>query len=193
MSTGDEEVRVDTNIRAAVCYYSRTGNTRRVAEHIHRALEDGEVGSALLEIKPELELDYLDYELVFLGAPVYGFLPPEPVSAFLRDTQRRANRVVPGAPERPGHAAVVFCTYGGGHTGVREAVPTLKYMGQFLEHQGVRVVDEWAVVGENRDADDAYNRAGRIGSIAGRPNDHDLQEIYQRTRGLLLRLSSWFA
>jgi hypothetical protein len=65
-------------------------------------------------------------------------------------------------------------------------------MGQFLEHQGVPVVDEWAVVGENRDADEAYNRGGRIGNIAGRPNEHDLREIYERTRGLLLRLSNRF-
>lgn len=180
------------DIRAVVCYYSRSGNTRSVAQQIHKALADAKANSTLLEISPELEIDYLDYQLVFVGAPVYGFLPPEPVSTFLRDTQRRTNRVVPGAPERPGHAAVVFCTYGGGHTGIREAVPTLKYMGQFLEHQGVRVVDEWAVVGQNRDADDAYNQAGRIGSVVGRPNDHDLQEVYERTRGLLLRLSNWF-
>jgi hypothetical protein len=65
-------------------------------------------------------------------------------------------------------------------------------MGQFLEHQGVRVIDEWAVVGENRDADAEYNHAGRIGSVSGRPNDHDLREVYERTRGLLLRLSTWF-
>jgi hypothetical protein len=90
--------------------------------------------------------------------------------------------------ERPGHAAVVFCTYGGGHTGVREATPTLGYIGQHFEHAGIRVVAEWPVVGEFRKAGEDYNKTGRLGDISGRPNENDLREIAGRTYGVLKQL-----
>jgi hypothetical protein len=107
---------------------------------------------------------------------------------FLRKLRRRAANL-PAAPEKPGHFAVMFCTYGGGHTGIGEAIPLLKYMGQVFEHEGIRVVEEWPVVGEFPGINDPdYNTAGRLGDNTGRPNDSDLRIIAGQVSGLLRRL-----
>jgi hypothetical protein len=83
----------------------------------------------------------------------------------------------------------MVCTYGGGHTGYNEVIPALKYMGQFFEHMGIRVVDEWGIVGFFRDVEDPnYNTDGRIGNITGRPDERDLAEVKGRVTGLLHRL-----
>lgn len=177
--------------QALVLYWSHGGNTRDVAETIHAALqEDGRMASTLFEIAKDRSVRYDDYDLIFLGSPVYMFLPPPEVIQFLKDQQRIGRPVVAGAPEQPGKAAVVFCTYGGGHTGEREAIPTLKYLGQFLEHQGIRVAGEWAIVGDFPDVQDSeYRTAGRLGDITGRPADAELEAVAGRVAGLLRQLN----
>jgi len=174
--------------KAVVLYWSKGGNTKKVAETIHRSLNNLGISSQLLEITPDLEVNYLDFHLVFIGAPVYSFLPPEPVTDFLKKRRSKGTKILPAAPELSGHFAVVFCTYGGGHTGIREALPLLKYVGQFFEHAGIRVVDEWDVVGEFPGADAGYNAAGRLGDITERPNENDLNDVAGKVIGLLRRL-----
>ncbi len=179
----------DEPLRALVLYWSAGGNTRKVAQAIHGALRGAGVEADLHEVAPDLDVDMYGWPLVFVGAPVYHFLPPKPVQEFLHAQQRSRAEVEPSAPHRPGRFGVVFCTYGGPHTGVREAVPCLKYMGQFLEHGGVPVVDEWAVVGEFHEArQEPMNLMGRFGDIHGRPNASDLAEVRGRVEGLLRRL-----
>lgn len=174
---------------ALTLYWSKNGNTGKVAEKIHLTLIDAGLNSDLLEITEELEVEYLDYSLVFIGVPVYSNLPPEPAIKFLQQMKSRGVDILPGAPEKPGIGSVVFCTYGGGHTGFNEALPCLKYMGQFLEHEGIRVIDEWAVLGSFPEADREYNETGRSGTIVDRPNENDLLDIEGKVRGLLKRMS----
>ncbi|MFP3937665.1 MAG: flavodoxin family protein [Phycisphaerae bacterium] len=174
--------------KALTLYFSAGGNTRKVAEVIDEKLRELGVESRLENIDEQPDVDYFDYQLVFVGAPVYAYLPPEQVTAFLKACQKKAE-VLPAAPEKPGHFAVTFCTYGGPHSGPREAVPALKYMGQFFEHAGIRVVDEWAVVGEfHAEKRKPMNIAGRLGDITNRPNEADLADIRGRVLGLLRRL-----
>jgi hypothetical protein len=136
-----------------------------------------------------MEVEYLDYNLIFLGAPVYENLSPKPVLSFLRRNRRRDGvDLIASAPEKPGVAAVPFCTYGGGHTGYTEADPMLKHIGQYFEHEGIRVVDYLAVVGVFPEADVSYNTEGRFGEIRQRPDEHDLDEVAGRVRGTLRRL-----
>ena len=173
--------------RALTLYWSAGGNTRKVAEAIQKALTAAGVEATLHEMAEGLEVDYFAYDLVLIGAPVYAYLPPEPVIGWLKAQQQRGT-VLPAAPERSGHYGVVFCTYGGPHTGIREAVPMLKYVGQFLEHLGIPVVDEWAVVGEFHQGHETMNLAGRLGDLRGRPNASDLAEVRGKVLGLLRRL-----
>jgi flavodoxin len=174
--------------RILVLYWSKGGNTRKVAETIHKTVKRHGISSEITEIEADLEIDVFSYELVFVGAPVYFNLAPHPVMKFLQRLRSRAANQA-AAPEKPGHFAVVFCTYGGGHTGIGEAIPLLKYMGQAFEHEGIRVVEEWPVVGDFPGISDPhYNTAGRLGDITGRPNVTDLRVVAGQVSGLLRRL-----
>lgn len=173
---------------ALLLYWSAGGNTGQVADALHATLAEHDIEVDTREITEDLEVDYLDYGLVLLGAPVYQFLPPRDVRRFLINQQNRAG-ARPAAPLQSGHYGVVFCTYGGPHTGHREAVPALKYMGQFLEHQGIPVVDELSVVGEfHAPKRQHLNTEGRLGDIRGRPNEADLADVKGRMQGIIRHL-----
>jgi hypothetical protein len=144
---------------------------------------------SISRISKEEKVEYLDYNLIFLGAPVYENLAPRPVLSFLHKNRRRDGvELIASAPEIPGVAAVPFCTYGGGHTGYNEADPMLKHIGQYFEHEGIRVVDYLAFVGVFPETDESYNIDGRFGDIRKRPDKHDLDEVEGRVRGILRRL-----
>ena len=81
-----------------------------------------------------------------------------------------------GAPEIPGKTAVIFCTYSGPHTGVREATPVGEYLGQLFEHIGFKVAAKWYTVGEFHGREE-FSTKGRLGDIRGRPNAQDLAEV----------------
>ena len=144
---------------------------------------------SIFRITQDLVVEYLDYYLIFLGAPVYENLSPKPVLAFLSKNRRREDvKRLASAPEVPGVAAVPFCTYGGGHTGYPEAEPMLKHIGQYFEHEGIRVVEHIALVGVFPETEESYNTHGRFGDLRQRPDEHDLQELEGRVRGILRRL-----
>lgn len=174
--------------KSLTLFWTKNGNTEKVARRIHDTLAAAGIDDTIHRMTKDLEVEYLDYNLVFLGAPVYHNLPPKPVMAFLERHKRRGVEIIASAPEKPGIAAVMFCTYGGGHTGYNEAAPMLKFAGQFFEHEGVRVADDWAVLGEFPESTEAYNQRGRSGVVVGRPSEQDLDEIAGRVMGLLRRL-----
>ena len=176
--------------RILVLYSSITGNTKKVAETIYETASVHIKDTEITELKPDSQIRFYDYNLIFAGTPVHHYLPPKPMIKFFeKHFFDEAGPVLPAAPERPGHAAVVFCTYGGGHTGIREAAPALGYIGQHFEHAGIRVVAEWPVVGEFRKAGADYNKRGRLGDVSGRPNENDLREIAGKTYGVLKQLA----
>ncbi|MBN2325310.1 MAG: hypothetical protein JXQ30_16390 [Spirochaetes bacterium] len=175
--------------KALVLFWTKNGNTGKVAQRIHDTLQQAGMDVSISPVTKDLKIEYLDYNLIFLGAPVYENLSPKPVMSFLHRNRRRDGvKLLASAPEVPGIAAVPFCTYGGGHTGYNEAVPMLKHIGQYFEHEGIRVVDEIAVVGVFPEADESYNTRGRFGDIRKRPDEHDLEDVAGRVRGILHRL-----
>jgi len=70
----------------------------------------------------------------------------------------------------------VFCTYSGPHTGIDEAIPCGKYMGQFFEHLGITVLDEWYVLSEFHGSLENSTK-GRMGDIRGKPTVEELKAI----------------
>jgi hypothetical protein len=76
----------------------------------------------------------------------------------------------------PGKNALIFCTYSGPHSGIREAIPAGLYAGQFFEHLGFTVLDAWYVVGEFHGSEEASTK-GTLGDIRGRPNEEDLCKV----------------
>jgi len=169
---------------AQVLWWSRSGNTRKVADTIHKTLTENEIESKLVEIESELSVDIFSTDLLFIGAPIWANLFPKPVLDFLKKVGKECGPSMPAAPEKPYHAAVVFCTYGGSHTGTHEPVPSLSYMDQILEHTGMRVADHWAVLGGS----EMDTVPGRVGDIsADRPDERDLVDIKNKVIGHLKR------
>lgn len=73
------------------------------------------------------------------------------------------------------------------HTGLNEAIPAVKFMGQLFDHLGFDIISEWCLVGEypahGRLKD--FSTRGRLGNIVGRPNLADLEDVAERVTGVL--------
>jgi flavodoxin len=174
-------------MKALIIYWSGTGNTKKVAATIHDALGKAGVDVQLKKVSEAAEDDLYAYDLVFIGSPSYMWQPPPPVLKYVRekmDYYRERDAVKMGAPKVPGKRAVAFVTYSGPHTGLSEAVPVGKYLGQFFEHLGFEVAGEWYTVGEFH-KDEAASTRGRLGDIRGRPNEEDLAIIRDNVQKLL--------
>lgn len=174
-----DECREEQGLRALVIYWSGTGNTEKVARTIHNALERQSVTATIMKVEEAKEVELYEYDLVFLGAPSYMWLPPDPVQRFIKDKMSlhdNRGEIKLCAPKVPGKKAVVFCTFSGPHTGLREAIPVCKYMGQFFEHLGFELMAEWYIVGEFHGQEDCSTK-GCLGDIRGRPNREDLDKV----------------
>jgi len=176
--------------RAVVLYWSHTGNPEKVADSIRAGLRAGGFDAVAVRVQDAADVDFFDYDLVCIGFPSYNWHPPKPVDDFLRAKfkgYRTQGRVIPCAPVVPGKSALIFCTYSGPHTGIREAIPAGKYAGQFFEHLGFTVVDEWYVLAEFHGSEE-MSTLGRMGNIKGLPSKDDLDRIEDQARLLALRI-----
>ncbi len=171
-------------------YFSSTGNTEKVAQRIAATVEKLGHRIDTLKLTGDQEVDVLSYDFIFMGSGVYQWLPGKGLQEFIQ--ARLAHYAAAGeikfaSPRRPGKKVVVYCTYGGAHTGSNEAVPAVKFMGQLFDHLGFEIVAEWYFIGEypahGRMKD--YSALGRLGNIKGRPNDADLEEVAERVVGVL--------
>jgi hypothetical protein len=74
-----------------------------------------------------------------------GGIPPKQVTDFQIekfDYYYEQKRIKTGAPKISGKNALIFCTYSGPHTGINEATPVGKHIGQFFEHLGFTVLGD---------------------------------------------------
>ena len=176
--------------KAIILYWSHSGNTEKVAVSIHSGLEEGGFQTSLLKIQEAENIDFYDYDLVCFGAPTYSFHPPKPVDDYLKakfNHYKKEGRIKLSAPVMPGKNTLLFCTYSGPHTGIREAIPVGKYIGQFFEHFGFVVVDEWYVLSEFHGSEE-NSTLGRMGNIKGLPTKEDLLRVKEMAKNLALRL-----
>lgn len=88
-------------MKVIIVHYSQTGNTKKVAEAIHAGIsplaETCDIGT-VKEVGPQ---DLADYDLIGLGAPVWGGREPEVVTAFIEKV-----------PSLEGKYGFAFCTHG---------------------------------------------------------------------------------
>ena len=172
-------------------YYSATGNTEKIAKVISTTAkkEGHEVKTVKLTKEVSNEVELLDYDLVFAGSGVYQWLPGKPMQELFTKMLWKyfeKGEIKPAAPKRPNKKAVIYCTYGGVHTGINEAIPAVKYMGQLFEHLGFTIIAEWYFVGEYRSKKLApFSTSGRMGNIKGRPNENDLKDVEEGVKGIL--------
>jgi hypothetical protein len=179
-------------MKAVIMYWSRTGNTEKVALAIREGLEANGAEVLLRRTDEAADIDFYAYDLVCLGFPSYRWAPPRPVERLLIDkfdAYKSQGYVKIGAPKIPGKNALIFCTYSGPHTGINEAIPAGKHAGQYFEHLGFNVLDELYVVGEFHGSEE-NSTLGRLGDIRGRPNAEDLRQVREAVARLLRRLQS---
>lgn len=166
-------------MKALVVYWSKTKNTEKVAHAVKDGLLACGVEAVFKRTEEAADEDFFDYDLVCVGFPTYQWLPPKPAKDFFMKKlaeYREQGRVKLGAPKVPGKNALICCTYSGPHTGVNEAIPAGKYVGQLFEHIGFTVLDEWYILGEFHGSE-ARSTKGKLGDIKGRPNEEDLQKV----------------
>lgn len=171
-------------------YFSSTGNTEKVAQKIEKTGQElGHKVNTLRITNKDTKIEILDYDFVFLGSGVYQQLPGKPLMEFLRELFKayvKKGEIKFASPRRPNAKTVVYCTYGGAHTGINEAIPAVKYMGQLLDHLGYTIVGEWYQIGEyKQEKYREHSIAGRLGDIRGRPNEEDLLDIAEKVKGVL--------
>jgi multimeric flavodoxin WrbA len=171
---------------ALIIYWSKTGNTEKVANAIKKGLQETSIQVTMKRPEEAENIDYFDYDLVCVGAPSYSWHPPEPMTNFLKKklaVYRQQGRIKLSAPEVVGKNALIFVTYSGPHTGIDEATPAGKYIGQFFEHIGFNVIDEWYILSEFHDSLENSTK-GRMGDIRGKPTSEDLQKVKEDTKHL---------
>jgi hypothetical protein len=184
--------KTDYESKTLVIYWSATGNTEKVASAIQRALVREGVKPVVKKITEASDEELYQYDLIFIGSPSYHWHPPEPVARFIKrkfKIHSERHDIKPCAPKIAGKIAVVFCTYSGPHTGIREATPVGEYLGQFFEHIGFDVAAKWYIVGEFHGRED-LNTKGMLGDIRGRPNQQDLSEVESNVSKLIKSLRS---
>jgi len=170
-------------------YHSQTGNTEKIARTIDDTLNAMGHEVETLKVEKGLEIDFLKYDFVFAGSGVYQWLPGKPMLDMLRGHRQNysdAGKICPCSPRLPDKKAVIYCTYAGVHTGRNEAVPAIKFMGQLFDHLGFVIVAEWYFMGDFKTERLKHlNAGGRMGDITGRPDEHDLKEVEELTRGMI--------
>jgi flavodoxin len=180
-------------MKALTIYDSLSGNTEKVATRIHNTLDRAGIESGLIKVASEINIDFLDYDIIFIGSPVIDWLPTQTMMNFVMKKlteYRKSGRIPSSVPLRPGKFGVCFCTYGGPHIGKNEAVPLTKWFRAFLEHLGYLVLDEWHTIGEFHGKIEMSTK-GRMGDTRGRPNENDLRDIEIRVKGILSSLAAW--
>jgi flavodoxin len=176
--------------KALVIFQSITGNTGKVANSIHRGLVEGGFESTTKTIQDASDEDIFAYDLVCFGAPSYNWHVPKQTDDYLKalfNQNKKSGRIKPNAPKLSGKSCLVFCTYSGPHTGIREAIPAGKYIGQFFEHFGFTIVDEWYVLSEFIGSEELSTK-GRMGDIRGLPSEQDLKRLKESASILASRL-----
>jgi multimeric flavodoxin WrbA len=171
-------------------YFSSTGNTEKVAHRIAATVESSGHQIDTVKITGAAEVDLLSYDFIFCGSGVYQWLPGKGMQEFIQarlSHYAAAGEIKLASPRRPGKKAAVYCTYGGAHTGINEAIPAVKYLGQLFDHLGFEVVSEWYFIGEYpaQGRMKNFSALGRLGHTQGRPSDADLNDVTEKVKGVL--------
>jgi hypothetical protein len=166
-------------MKAVIVYWSKSGNTEKVAHAIKDGFITTNVDLTFWKLEEADEHAFLDYDLYCLGFPSYNWHTPTPVTNYLQKHHRKHRNqelIKLNSPRIPNKYALIFCTYSGPHTGLDEATPAGKYAAQYFEHVGIPVIAEWYVLCEFIGWDEG-NLLGRMGDIRGTPTNEDLLRI----------------
>jgi len=180
-------------MKSLVLFDSMGGNTEKVAEVIHETAEKEKILSHIIKVDKKTDLEFYDYDLIFIGSPVIDWLPTKTMMDFVKTKLKEYSSkglIKPSAPIIPGKFGICFGTFAGPHIGKREALPMTMWLRSFLEHMGFMVLDMWHIAGKFKNRDD-LNINGRLGNIQNRPDKDDLENVKNRVTGILASLEAW--
>jgi len=170
-------------MKALIVYWSKTGNTKKVAQSILHGLEDADAEVILKTPEEAGNINWFDFDLVCIGCPSYHWAPPIPFKTYLDEKYKvyqKQGLVKLCSPRIKNKNALIFCTFSGPHTGMSEAVPVTKVVGQYFDHLGFNIIGEWHITGELHGREE-MNLDGRLGNIKGLPSDDDLNKVKRDT------------
>ena len=117
-----------------VCYFSSTGNTKKVAEAVFQGLEEENHDSTLVPIKDADPATLKDYDLVILGSGIYGGKFHKDVMGFMKK-----------AGETLAPKFALFCT----HNSPKVSEKGLKRLIGTIEKAGSELVGMWDCAAPN--------------------------------------------
>ncbi len=179
-------------MKSLILYDSLGRNTEKVAWQINDTLKGLNNNVDCIKVQPEIDINFFEYDLVFLGSPVIDWLPTKQIMGYLKKKLQfysEQREIIPSSPLRVNKYGICFCTYAGPHIGKNEAIPMTMWLQSFLEHLGYTVIDQWHIVGQFHKKTD-MNTQGRLGNILGRPNEKDLVFVENRTKGVMSALTN---
>ena len=144
-------------MKSLVVYYSKSGNTEKIARAVARGLE-GE-----LKKIEEIE-DVSHYDLVCVGTPVHALAPARPIRKFLKNL-----------PNLSGKKGAGFCTMH--FIGDKR---TLRIIKRKLESKGINFLGGFSCKGLSGIFEDFGPKFNK-----GRPNEEDLKRAEDFGRELL--------
>ena len=181
-------------MKILIFYDSIGGNTEKVANRINETIKGTTNEIDFMKFTPNIDVDFFNYDLVFIGSPVIDWLPTKRMMEFVKEKLKfysGQEKIKPSSPLVDRKYGICFCTYSGPHIGKNEAIPMTMWLRSFLEHIGYAVLDQWHFVGQFH-KETEMNTKGRLGNILGRPNDQDLNDVENRTRGIIEALTGLF-
>ena len=149
-------------MKSIVIYYSKTGNTAKIAT----AIAEG-IGAKLREVEELIDLK--EFNLICIGTPVYSFAPAKKIKNFLKKL-----------PSLKGKKVAGFCTF---HW--IGAKFTINYIRKIVEKKGAQFIGEFSCKGESK-------IIGNLGPkiwLKGRPNKNDLWRAKEFGEKLKLSVS----
>jgi flavodoxin len=145
-------------MKSLVVYYSKSGNTEKVAKAIAMGLK------AELKKIEEIE-DVSSYDLICIGTPVHAFAPAKSIKKFLKEL-----------PDLPGKKGAGFCTMHA--VGDKR---TLRIIKEGLENKKIKFLGGFSC----RGASSIFGDIGPKIFNRGKPNEEDLKKAEDFGKKLL--------
>ena len=145
-------------MKSLVVYYSKSGNTKKVA----RAIAIG-LGAELKNIE-EIE-DISSYELICIGTPVHAFAPSKPIKKFLKE--------LPDLSDKKGAGFCTMHAFGGKRT--------LRIIKERLEVKGIQFLSGFSC----KDINSIFSDTGSKNFNKEKPNEEDLKQAEDFGKKLL--------
>lgn len=163
-------------LKSVIFYFSQQGSTKKIAEKIAESLNYGKnhcdlvrftkLDKDLILIK---DFNFLNYELIGFGTPVYYFFPPFHLF-----------EVFKALPDLSHAKGFLFCT-SGGNPGA-----CLYKIKQILDQKGIKIIDgcdKWIGLDQHRCYSHFENYS--LPSSVGHPNQDELKEAKEFGKRLI--------